>query len=90
MKLRNTAITQDGPESGAASKHVDLKMNPGFYDEHESEVVEFISNQMGEEQLEAMETEEGIPLSKENEDTKLLYKNACTLIFLELIAHEIT
>tara|TARA_B100000579_G_C22627062_1_gene754708 strand:+ start:554 stop:859 length:306 start_codon:yes stop_codon:yes gene_type:complete len=84
------AIAQDGPESGAASKHIDLKTNAAFYDEHESEIVEFISNQMGEEQLDEMETEEGIPLSKENEDTKLLYKNACTLTFIELIAHEVT
>ena len=84
------AIARDGPDSGTASKHIDIKENAFFFNENQAEILEFITNELGEEQIEEMETEEGIPLRKEDKDTLLLYKNALNLTFIDLIAFYVT
>ena len=74
-------IRDHGCESGVATHHIYYNQTRSFFDDNEEEIVEYVSDTMGEEYLVELFSKNGADLG--------MYKNAMCWLFVELVADQL-
>ncbi len=74
-------ISDHGCVSGVANHHIYYNQTVSFFDDNEEEIVEYISDNLGEDVL--------VECFKESKANLTLYKNAICWCFVELVAMQL-